>query len=44
MLSKKQVAVVKGNSLGIGFEVYISLANNGFYTYATVRNLRIQEK
>ena len=36
---KKKVAVVTGSSSGIGFETSLLLARNGFYTYATMRNL-----
>jgi NAD(P)-dependent dehydrogenase (short-subunit alcohol dehydrogenase family) len=34
-----RVAVVTGSSNGIGFETALTLARNGFYTYATIRNL-----
>jgi NAD(P)-dependent dehydrogenase (short-subunit alcohol dehydrogenase family) len=34
-----RVAVVTGTSSGIGFETALTLARNGFYTYATMRNL-----
>jgi NAD(P)-dependent dehydrogenase (short-subunit alcohol dehydrogenase family) len=44
VVKKNKVAVVTGNSLGIGFEVSLSLAKNGFYTYAIVRNRRIQKQ
>jgi NAD(P)-dependent dehydrogenase (short-subunit alcohol dehydrogenase family) len=37
--SNKIVAVVTGSSSGIGFETSLLLARNGFYTYATMRNL-----
>jgi NAD(P)-dependent dehydrogenase (short-subunit alcohol dehydrogenase family) len=33
-----KVAVVTGSSSGIGFEISLLLARNGFYTYATMRN------
>ncbi|HYX55481.1 MAG TPA: SDR family oxidoreductase [Nitrososphaeraceae archaeon] len=33
------VAVVTGSSSGIGFETALTSARNGFYTYATMRNL-----
>ena len=33
------VAVVTGSSSGIGFEIALMLARNGFQTYATMRNL-----
>lgn len=35
----KKVAVVTGSSSGIGYETALSLARNGLYTYATMRNL-----
>jgi NAD(P)-dependent dehydrogenase (short-subunit alcohol dehydrogenase family) len=35
----KKVAVVTGNSSGMGFETSLLLAKYGFHTYATVRNL-----
>lgn len=35
----KKVAVVTGSSSGIGFATSLVLARNGFYTYATMRNL-----
>jgi NAD(P)-dependent dehydrogenase (short-subunit alcohol dehydrogenase family) len=35
----KKVAVVTGSSSGIGFETSLLLARNGFYTYATMRDL-----
>src|SRR5215212_2648743 len=38
MLQEK-VAVVTGSSTGIGYETALTLARNGFYTYATIRNL-----
>jgi NAD(P)-dependent dehydrogenase (short-subunit alcohol dehydrogenase family) len=34
----KQVAIITGCSSGIGYETSILLANNGFKTYATMRN------
>ena len=37
--NKKKVAVVTGSSTGIGFETSLLLARNGFYTYATMRDL-----
>jgi NAD(P)-dependent dehydrogenase (short-subunit alcohol dehydrogenase family) len=36
----QKVAVVTGSSSGIGFETAMLLSRNGFYTYATMRNLR----
>ena len=35
----KKVALVTGSSSGIGFEFSLTLARNGFFTYATMRNL-----
>jgi NAD(P)-dependent dehydrogenase (short-subunit alcohol dehydrogenase family) len=35
----QKVAVVTGSSSGIGYETALLLARNGFYTYATMRNL-----
>jgi len=37
--SNQKVAVVTGSSSGTGFETSLTLARNGFYTYATVRKL-----
>ncbi len=37
--SNQKVAVVTGSSSGIGFETSLTLARNGFLTYATMRNL-----
>jgi short-subunit dehydrogenase len=36
---QEKVAVVTGSSTGIGYETALTLARNGFYTYATMRNL-----
>ena len=38
MASNQRVAVVTGSSSGIGHETSLTLARNGFLTYATVRN------
>jgi NAD(P)-dependent dehydrogenase (short-subunit alcohol dehydrogenase family) len=38
-ISKTKVAIVTGSSSGIGFETSLLLARNGFFTYATMRNL-----
>jgi NAD(P)-dependent dehydrogenase (short-subunit alcohol dehydrogenase family) len=38
-----KVAVVTGSSTGIGYETALSLARNGFLTYATMRNLNKSE-
>jgi NAD(P)-dependent dehydrogenase (short-subunit alcohol dehydrogenase family) len=37
--NKKVVAIVTGSSSGIGFETSLLLAKNGFFTYATMRNV-----
>ena len=34
-----KVAIVTGSSTGIGYATSLTLARNGFHTYATVRNL-----
>jgi NAD(P)-dependent dehydrogenase (short-subunit alcohol dehydrogenase family) len=39
MTSNQRVAVVTGTSSGIGQEISLTLARNGFLTYATMRNL-----
>lgn len=36
----KKVAVVTGSSTGIGLETCLALAQNGFLTCATIRNLQ----
>ena len=36
----KKTALITGCSSGIGFETALLLAKNGFYTFATVRNLQ----
>jgi NAD(P)-dependent dehydrogenase (short-subunit alcohol dehydrogenase family) len=40
MSDVRGVAIVTGSSSGIGFETSLTLARNGFYTYATMRNIR----
>jgi NAD(P)-dependent dehydrogenase (short-subunit alcohol dehydrogenase family) len=40
----KKVAVVTGSSSGIGFETSLLLAKNGFFTYATMRNLNKSQR
>jgi NAD(P)-dependent dehydrogenase (short-subunit alcohol dehydrogenase family) len=40
----KKVAVVTGSSFGIGFETSLLLARNGYYVYATMRNLNKSQK
>src|SRR5215831_2719858 len=44
MQGEKNVALVTGSSSGIGFETALLLARNGFYTYATMRNLNKSAK
>jgi NAD(P)-dependent dehydrogenase (short-subunit alcohol dehydrogenase family) len=39
MASNQKVAVVTGSSSRIGYETALTLARNGFLTYATLRNL-----
>jgi len=41
---QEKVAVVTGSSSGIGFETSLLLSRNGFYTYATMRNLNKSQK
>jgi NAD(P)-dependent dehydrogenase (short-subunit alcohol dehydrogenase family) len=43
MTSNPKVAVVTGTSSGIGQEISLTLARNGFLTYATMRNLNKKE-
>lgn len=38
-MTQKEIAVVTGSSTGIGFETSLTLARNGFHTYATMRML-----
>ena len=38
-MKSQNVALVTGSSSGIGFETSLMLARNGFYTYASMRNL-----
>ena len=38
-LNRQKVAIVTGNSSGIGYATSLILARNGFYTYATARNI-----
>ena len=35
-----RVAVVTGSSTGIGFETSLMLAHNGYFTYATMRDIQ----
>src|ERR687897_1359029 len=41
--TNQKVAVVTGSSTGIGYETSLTLARNGFLTYATMRNLNKSE-
>jgi len=41
--ANQRVAVVTGSSSGIGYEISLMLARNGFLTYATMRNLNKSE-
>jgi NAD(P)-dependent dehydrogenase (short-subunit alcohol dehydrogenase family) len=34
-----RIVLVTGSSSGIGFETALTLSRNGFYTYATMRNI-----
>jgi NAD(P)-dependent dehydrogenase (short-subunit alcohol dehydrogenase family) len=43
-INKMKVAIVTGSSSGIGFETSLLLARNGFFTYATMRNLDKSDK
>jgi NAD(P)-dependent dehydrogenase (short-subunit alcohol dehydrogenase family) len=38
-MSKEKIALVTGCSTGIGYITSLTLARNGFFTYATMRNL-----
>ena len=40
MHKDRKVAVVTGSSSGIGFEISLALARNGYLTYATMRDLQ----
>ena len=39
MSMNQKVAIVTGSSSGIGLDAAVTLAQNGFFTYATMRNL-----
>ena len=43
MTANQRVALVTGSSSGIGYETSLTLARNGFLTYATMRNLNKSE-
>ena len=36
----EKVAVVTGSSSGIGFETSLALAREGYFTYATMRDMK----
>ncbi|MBI3623033.1 SDR family NAD(P)-dependent oxidoreductase, partial [Candidatus Pacearchaeota archaeon] len=36
----EKVAIVTGSSSGIGFETALDLAREGYFTYATMRNMK----
>ena len=40
----EKVALVTGSSSGIGFETSLALARDGFYTFATMRDMSKGEK
>ena len=40
----KKVAIVTGSSSGIGYETALALARDGYFTYATMRNISKGEK
>jgi NAD(P)-dependent dehydrogenase (short-subunit alcohol dehydrogenase family) len=40
----EKVAIVTGSSSGIGYETSLALARDGYYTFATVRNLKKADK
>ena len=44
MSKNQKVAVVTGSSTGIGFETSLMLARNGYFTYATMRNIQKLKK
>jgi len=40
----EKVAIVTGSSSGIGFETSLALARNGYFTYATMRDLKKEDE
>ena len=36
----EKIAVVTGSSSGIGFETSLALARDGYFTYATMRDMK----
>ena len=43
-MTMEKIAVVTGSSSGIGFETSLALAREGYFTYATMRNLAKAEE
>ncbi len=43
-MHEQKVAIVTGSSSGIGLETSLELARNGFYTYASMRNIEKSKK
>jgi NAD(P)-dependent dehydrogenase (short-subunit alcohol dehydrogenase family) len=41
-VNSSKVALVTGSSSGIGLETSLTLAENKFRTYATIRNIKLQ--
>ncbi|GIT55867.1 MAG: hypothetical protein Ct9H300mP17_10260 [Candidatus Nitrosopelagicus sp.] len=40
----EKIAVVTGSSSGIGFETSLALARDGYFTYATMRDMKKAER
>ena len=40
----EKIAVITGTSTGIGFETALALAREGYYTYATMRDIAKSDK
>jgi NAD(P)-dependent dehydrogenase (short-subunit alcohol dehydrogenase family) len=40
----EKIALVTGSSSGIGYETSLSLAREGYFTYATMRDLKKSDK
>jgi NAD(P)-dependent dehydrogenase (short-subunit alcohol dehydrogenase family) len=38
--NKDKVAIVTGSATGLGYEIAVHIARNGFHTYASMRNLQ----
>jgi NADP-dependent 3-hydroxy acid dehydrogenase YdfG len=43
-LDVNKIALITESSTGLGFETALELARNGFYTYASMRNLNKSKK